>query len=460
MAAGHVDSLWWHDLPEGERGARECLAGDDEADVVIVGAGYTGLWTAYYLLDAQPELRVVVLERWVAGAGASGRNGGWCSSLLPVGWDQVAATYGRAAAMAWQRAADATLGEISRVVQREAIHADLKVGGYLKVASNRAQMRRLIEELDEARDWGRGEEDLYMLDVEESARRIRASRSLGALFTPHCASVQPARLVRGLARAVERKGGVILEGTSALRVEPGRVVTPRGQVRARTVVNAVEGYLARLPGHRRSRLPMRSVMVATEKLPESFWDSVGWRDGETFNDARRGLFYAQRTREGRIAIGGRGAPYAFGSGTADPAPGTARRKAAISEVLVEQFPALAGVRAEYVWSGVLGAPRDWMPSVSFDPRTRMGTAGGYSGDGVALTNLAGRTLADLILGRDTPECRLPWVGHPSPAWEPEPLRWAGVTAAAWLAASADRDDEAGRAGTGLRGRLFTRLTGH
>jgi glycine/D-amino acid oxidase-like deaminating enzyme len=265
--------------------------------------------------------------------------------------------------------------------------------------------------------------------------------------------------VQGLAAAVERAGVVVHERTRVLRIEPHVVHTDHGRVRADVVVRATEGYTAGLPGHRRSLAPVYSLMIATEPLPSAFWDEVGWAGRETLTDGRNLIIYAQRTADDRIALGGRGAPYHFGSAVSaenDRDPAVFR---ALRQTLGSLFPAAADARITHHWGGPLGVPRDWFTSVGLDRSTGLAWGGGYVGDGVAASNLAGRTLADLVLERDTELVRLPWVGHRSRRWEPEPLRWAGVNAGLRLAAAADaiaaRTPRPARRTT----RLLTALTG-
>jgi glycine/D-amino acid oxidase-like deaminating enzyme len=289
---------------------------------------------------------------------------------------------------------------------------------------------------------------------------VAADRVFGGTWTPHCAAVHPARLVRGLADAVERRGVTIHEGTPVTEIAPHAARTPRGDVRARVVVRALEGYTAGLPSSRRDLLPLYSLMLATEPLPEEFWAEVGWSARETLSDARRLVIYAQRTADGRIAMGGRGAPYRLGSRIRRAHEQARGVHELIRHSLVELFPALADARITHRWGGVLGVPRDWWPSVHLDPATGLARAGGYAGDGVAMANLAGRTLADLITGRDTALTRLPFVGHRSPRFEPEPLRWLGVNTGLHLAAAIDeRERRTGRPAAVLD-RIMTRLTGH
>ncbi len=454
-------SLWLDTLPDGDLVRRRpALPGPTEVDVAIVGGGYTGLWTAYYLARQNPALRIVVLEKEFAGFGASGRNGGWLSNLLPISWEAIAAATSREAAVAWQRSADATVDEVLAVAEAEGIDAQARKGGYLCLATSELQARRLQQSVVRAREWGNDPGDLVWLTRAEARDRVAADRVFGATWTPHCAAVHPARLVRGLAEAVERLGVTIHEGTPVTEIAPHLARTPYGDVRATTVVRALEGYTRTLSGRRRDLLPLYSSMLATEPLSDEFWAEAGWSGRETLGDDRRLLIYAQRTADGRIAMGGRGAPYRLASRINPAHELAAGVHDMIRHSLVELFPQLAEARITHRWGGVLGVPRDWWPSVHHDPATGLARAGGYAGDGVALTNLAGRTLADLITGTDSELTHLPWVGHRSPRFEPEPLRWVGVNAGLHLAGLVDeRERRTGRTATVLD-RAMTMLTGH
>ena len=461
MIAPAPRSLWHETLPDGDLlTARAQVSGSTQADVAIVGGGYTGLWTAYYLARRDPGLKIVVLERDFAGFGASGRNGGWLSNLLPLSRESIAAESSREAAVAWQRAADATVDEVLAVARDEGIDAQAAKGGFLCVATTELQAARLRESVDRAREWGFGDDDLRWLSRSEARERVAADGVHGGTWSPHCAAVHPARLVRGLAEAVERLGVTIHESTPVTEITPHTARTPFGDVTAKVVVRALEGYTRTLPAARRDLLPLYSSMLATEPLPDDFWKEVDWSGRETLSDDRRLIIYAQRTADGRIAIGGRGAPYRWGS-RINRAHELARGvHEMIRHSLVELFPQLTDAAITHRWGGVLGIPRDWWPSVHFDPATGLARAGGYTGDGVALTNLAGRTLADLITGEDSELTRLPWVGHRSRRFEPEPLRWLGVNTGLHLAAAIDeRERRTGRPAA-LLDRALTRLTGH
>jgi glycine/D-amino acid oxidase-like deaminating enzyme len=433
-------SLWWDGLPD-PIGVRPSLTGDLDVDVAVVGGGFTGLWAAYYLAEADPTLRIAVVERDVVGFGASGRNGGWCSALFAVPEARLDEVGGPGAGAAVRRAMVDTVGEVGRVVADEAIACGFTRGGTVVLARTGVQLERARRQLAEARAAGIGPDDLCLLSAAEASAMARATSVLGGTYTPHCAAVDPARLVRGLGEAVERRGVTIYEQTAARAVEPGAVVTEGGTVRAPTVVRATEGYTRTLRGEERTVVPVYSLMIATEPLPDEFWDRAGLARRETFADHRHLVIYGQRTEDGRMAFGGRGAPYHFGSAIRSEYERDTDVHQALRHTLVDLFPALAGVEITHRWGGPLGIARDWFTSVGLDPATGVAWAGGYVGDGVSTTNLAGRTLRDLILRRDTELTRLAWVGHRSRRWEPEPLRYLGINAGLRLAAGADRAEE-------------------
>jgi glycine/D-amino acid oxidase-like deaminating enzyme len=449
----------WHEDAALDWAPTRVLEGDLDVDVAVVGGGYTGLWTAYYLAKADPSLRIAVLESRFVGFGASGRNGGWCSAIFPATLRKVASSSTRADAVRMQHAMNSTVREIGAVVAAEGIDCDFHAGGYVSLARNKAQWTRAQREVASWREWGFGEDQLRLLDAREASERVAASRVLGGTFTPHCAVVQPAKLVRGLADAARRVGVAIYEDTEVRQIRTGRVATDRGEVRADVVVRATEGYTAQLEGARREVVPMYSLMVATAPLPQEVWDRIGLEDRETFSDKRHLRIYGQRTAGGRIAFGGRGAPYHFASKVKPEYDTSARVHAMLRRILVDLFPVIDGVEFTHAWGGNLGIPRDWYPSVHYDRTTGLARAGGYVGDGVATTNLAGRTLAAEILDLDSEVRSLPWLTRQSPKWEPEPLRWLGVNAGTVAFNVADRTERrSGRPSRLAAG--FWRALGH
>ncbi len=430
---GHV-SHWFDGPPR----ARAPLPGSRDADVCIVGAGYTGLWTAYYLKRADPSLRIVVLEARFAGFGASGRNGGWLSGLVPGDRERMARQYGHDRVVAWQRALNDTVDEVIDVAARENIDAGIVKGGTLEVARNRAQASRLAAAIDAERHWQ--VDGIKPLTADEARSHIRIDRVVAAYLNPHCARIQPAWLVRGLAETVERLGVDIYERSPVTEIGPGRATTGRGVVAAPVMLRATEGFTASLPGLKRRWLPMNSSMIATDPIPAQLWETIGWEGRQTLGDTAHGFFYAQRTVDDRIAIGGRSVPYRFGSRIDRDGRVPERTITHLRATLHALLPQVADVPIAHAWCGVLAVPRDWEATVDFDRRTGLGWAGGYVGHGVTATNLAARTLTDLVLDRTTPLTALPWVGHRSRGWEPEPLRWLGVCGMYLAYKAADRHE--------------------
>jgi glycine/D-amino acid oxidase-like deaminating enzyme len=326
------------------------------------------------------------------------------------------------------------------VAQREGIDCDFSKGGTIGFARTESQLARSRAKVARARAWGQTEEDYRLLSADEAGSIARASRVLGATYTPHCARIQPGRLVRGLARAVEKLGVRVYEQTPALSLAPSLVSTPHGRVRADAVIRATEGFTPGLPGLERAVVPVYSLVVATEPLPDSVWTEIGLTDNPTFNDHRHLIIYGQRTADGRLVFGGRGAPYHFGSALKPQYDRAERVFAGLRETLVELFPAIDGYAFTHAWGGPLGISRDWMASVGFDRETGVGWAGGYVGDGVSTTNLAGRTLADLVTEQVSDLTSLPWVDHRSRSWEREPFRWLGINAGLHAMSTADREE--------------------
>ena len=431
-------SLWLDGLP-GPLDPRPPLSGDTQVDVAVVGGGYTGLWTAYYLLNLDPTLRVLVIEKEIVGFGASGRNGGWCVGELAAGPDRQQRESSNETARRLLGALHDSVDEVGRVADRESIDCGYAKGGTIRLARNSAQLERQRTEVaHHQREFGLTDDDLRLLNAEEARKQLNATDVLGGVFFAHTAALDPARLVRGLGDAVDRLGGTIAEQTAAISIEPGRVVTDHGTVQADVVVRATEGYTSTLDGHSRTLSPLYSLMIATEPLGDDVWAEVGLDQRQTFADDRHMVIYGQRTSDGRIAFGGRGAPYGFASRIDVAIEQRSHIHDRILESLVELFPMLKGVAITHRWGGVLGVPRDWYPSVGFDRATGLAWAGGYVGEGVSPANLAGRTLAELITGTDSPRIDLPWVGHESRKWEPEPIRWLAINSALRIMGLADR----------------------
>jgi glycine/D-amino acid oxidase-like deaminating enzyme len=438
-------SFWLEDVGE-SLAPRPALDHSREVDVAILGAGFTGLWTAYYLLRGDPGLRVAVVEREIAGYGASGRNGGWCSPRFPVSAGTMTRRYGADAARAVLMALQSAVDQIRDVCAEESIDACFRASGTLTVARGAHQVAALRASLAAYERLGLGGRYSF-LTPEQVAERVRVTDVHAGLYTPDGASLHPGRLVRGMARAVEARGGVIYEQTQVTAFHGGarpRFVTEGGEIVAsKAIVLAGEAYLARLPKLHRALLPVYSLICLTEPLTAAQWQQIGWQQGENLASTRNTVVYLTRTPDGRILFGSRGAPYAYGSRISDEQDRHAETIELIQRSLLEWFPSLAGIRFTHAWGGPVGMPMDWTPAVRFDPGTRIGFAGGYTGQGVSTSNLAGQMLAAMIGDRASGFEQLPFAQRRSPGWIPEPLRWLVVR---YMQGALERIDKAAEAG--------------
>ena len=429
-------SMWLDEL-DPTPPPRPPLGGDADVDVAIVGAGYTGLWTAYYLSRLDPSLKVMVIEREHVGFGASGRNGGWAVGELAASVEAYAKLSDLDTAVRQARAVFDAVDEVGRVATAESIDCGYAKGGTVYMARNGPQHRRQIEEIEHQHSLGFTENEFRLLDKADTEAIVGATRIRGGVFFGATAAVDPARLVVGLANAAEARGVTIVERTAATQIGPGEVITDRGTVTAEVVVQATEAYTRDLEGQRRRLVPLYSRMVATEPLPDEIFDQIGLADRPTFADARYMVIYGQRTEDNRVAFGGRGVPYLFGSKIDPSAESDRGSHDLIIETLHDLFPAVRSFEITHRWGGVLGVPRNWVPFVRYDKPTGVAAAGGYVGEGVAAANLAGRTLADLITETESERTHLPWVGARSRQWEPEPLRWLAIRGSRRILARAD-----------------------
>jgi glycine/D-amino acid oxidase-like deaminating enzyme len=451
---------------------RVALTADATTDVLIVGAGYTGLWTAFHLLRNDPTTRVMVIDANEVGFGASGRNGGWCSAISPVSMSRIDSLADRNQAVHFTKSLIDIVYDVGEFCQKYEIDAHVRHHGWMSLARNKAQLARVRDEVDEWHHFGFGSDDMTALELGDPRLPI-AEGVIGGLFTPHCAAIHPARLVHGLALTVESIGGVIHHHTPALELSesaasPHLVHTPGATIAADVVIRATEGFTSTLMNSSsREIAPIYSLMIASEPLEDAWWEELGWRKPYTLNDARKLVIYGQRTADGRLAFGGRGAPYHFGSSVKPTYDLDRVVHRGLANAVDELFPLMRDVEVTHRWGGPLGIARDWCPFVRFDRATGFGTAGGYVGDGVATSALAGRTLAELIGehnaehngGQGTPLTNSWWVNRPVKRWEREPFRWLGISAGLALPEMIDEIERDG--GTApRRARYLSRLTGH
>jgi glycine/D-amino acid oxidase-like deaminating enzyme len=424
---------------------RQALESEREVDVAIVGAGFTGLWTAYALALRDPGLRIAIVEAETVGFGASGRNGGFVSAGISGEARVYERRGGQSGVERAERAMIDGIDWIGEVVERESIGCGWEKGGAYRIATSSPQLKRVRAGLQAKRDRGIGDDDIRYVTATEIGAEVRVAGALGGTYTPHCARIDPALLARGLAEACERRGVTIYERTAATSIAARRIACPRGSLLAPVVVRATEAFTTRFPAERRTYLPLASHMLATEPLPSHVWEELGWAGCAPIADQRYQFAYAQRTPDDRIALGGRGLTYRLGGDIREEDEVQPRIHARLEQTLRRLFPAAAGARITHRWGGFFAAPRDWSMSVDFDRASGLARAGGYSGHGIVASSLGGRTLADLITGTESELTTLPWVGHVSRRWEPEPLRFVGARGIAAVASGADRvEDRTGR----------------
>jgi glycine/D-amino acid oxidase-like deaminating enzyme len=416
---------------------RPGLHGTVDADVAILGAGFTGLWTAYYLQRLDPSLRIALVEKEIAGFGGSGRNGGWCSAGFALSPTVLCERVGRDAARAMFCALFEAVDEVGTAFERESIRADYTKGGSLRLALGPHQAPALRDMLEGSRTLGLGDH-YHHLDATEVAARVRVEGAVGGVYSPHAAVLHPGKAVRGLARVVEAGGATLYEQTEVVDFAPGRLVTRGGELRARTTVLAGESYLSRLPRMHRTVAPVYSLIALSEPLTDAQWEEIGWEGRECVASCRLSVDYLQRTADGRILFGGRGAPYRFGSRIRDGYDRHAGTHEVLRTIARQWFPPLGNVHFTHAWGGPLGVTRDWMPSIGYDPDRGLAWSYGYAGQGVSTANVAGQTLAELLTGTPSPRTQLPIVGHDPRRWEPEPLRWLGIR---WVQSGYRRLDE-------------------
>lgn len=407
---------------------RPALTSDETVDVAILGGGFSGLWTAWFLLQADPTLSITIVERQFCGFGASGRNGGWCSPRLPINPAALTRRFGADTARAMLFAQQAMVDEVGRICEQEAINAHFNPAGVLTLARSARQVPSLRQSYDAYARLGMADV-CELLDAGQAHEAVHATDVHGALRLRVGGTIHPGRLVRGLARALERRGVRIHEGTEVLQTSTGMqpaLATTGGTLRARrAVLLAGEAFLTGLPDYRRRLIPMASTIMLTAPLTERQWDQVGWAGGECLSSYVHTTNYLTRTADGRILFGSRGAPYRYGSDMSETALRENANFGWIRDRLLEWWPSLEGVEFTHQWAGYLGIPRDWLPTVHFDSNHRIGHAYGYTGHGVITSAIAACALAGLVTGA-APDPHAPYLRERAPDWEVEPLRWAGI----------------------------------
>jgi putative aminophosphonate oxidoreductase len=419
-----VRSLW---LEEALRGDDEAprLSGEEQADVCIVGGGYTGLWTAIRLKEQDPALDVVVVEGDVCGGGASGRNGGFVLSW----WAKLGSlkkVCGGEEAVRLARASAEAVDGIGAFCAEHGIDAHYRHDGWLWAATSAAQLGAWEETLATAAAYG--EQPFERLDPAEVARRAGEPTHLGGVYEPSAATVQPALLARGLRRVAAQQGVRIFERSPMTRLErsrPPRVVTAGGAVMAAKVVLALNAWAAALPEVRRSLVVIASDIVATAPARERL-EAVGWTDGMCISDSRMLVNYYRTTLDGRLVFGRGGGKLAFGGNVGTTFDGPSPRAEAVTQSMRGLYPSLRDLPVTHSWMGPIDRTQVGLPFFSrLGGRDDIVYGLGYSGNGVGPTYLGGRILASIALGLDDEWSRAGLACDPVGRFPPEPFRYLG-----------------------------------
>lgn len=396
---------------------------NSQYDICIIGGGFSGLWSAHHLLNLDPSLKIAIFEAREFEFGASGRNGGWASGEFPVSKDSLISRIGEAKTTQLLEALNHSIDEIAEF-------SDASVGvakaGSLYFARNSAQLSRLSERVDD---------DHIFLSANEASEMLNVEGIKGGLFTKNCATINPFNLIKFLVHSLSKRGVHLFENSFASATNGG-VLVNSSYIKAPVVIQATEAFGD--PG--REFIPLYSLMVATEPISDSVWKEIGNSSRFTFAEASHMVNYAQRTTDNRIAIGGRGATYPFGSKLNPAKEKTAKVHATIRSLLVSWFPVLKDIQFTHAWGGAVAITRDWEPYLHWDRESGFARLGGYAGDGVTMSYLASKILAHEILEKPSELSELHFVNRKIRKWEPEPIRYLGVNALMKLSGLADKEE--------------------
>lgn len=421
MPAAWSDRSYWLGASPYEPGP--ALSGERRADVAIVGGGFTGLCTAHFLSELEPSLDVVVLESEVVGFGASGRNGGFSMTLFGLTLGVTARMYGKARAAEAHHYMEEAVETLERLVGELGIDSDYERPGFLRVATSPAYVRRIQEEIELAHRLGL--EGIEWIGADAVRAEVDSPTYLGAWSEPRCGILDPAKQARGLAAAVRRAGVDVFERSPVTRIDRGSAAitldTPGGRVRAGRVVLATNAYSHLLPELRRRQSPAFTHIVLTEPLSDSQLGEIGWRNRQGIETARNMVHYYRLTADNRLLMGGRDVSLSYGTDMErDHHPPTF---AGLERDVRTTFPSLRDVRFTHRWGGPVSVPVQMVPALGRLGDPRIVYSLGCMGHGVSLTHLNGRTLAELLLERETERTAAWFVDRRVVPWPPEPLRF-------------------------------------
>lgn len=398
------------------------LIGELRTDVAIIGGGFTGIASAYFLKQQEPSLRVAVLENEVVGYGASGRNGGFAMTLFGMTLGLTALRFGKQKALQAHRYMEKAVDLVRELVVKHNIQCDFEFPGFLRVATTQRLKKRIVHEIDLAHSLGI--EGIEWIDADKVKGEVNSPLYLGAWWEPRCGLVNPAKLVRGMAKVVQDLGVSIYDRTPVLEVKKNNKIhlkTPGGIVIADKLVFATNAYSHLIPQLKRRQIPVFTYIVLTEPLDEKHFDSVGWKNRQGIEDARDFVHYYRLTRDNRLLMGGRDITFSFGKNMDRDLNNRIFQK--LQEDIVLTFPALKGVRITHRWGGPVSIPTDLSPAMGYLGDKRIVYSLGCVGHGVALTHMNGWTISDLLLEKKTERTETFFVNRKLIPWPPEPVRF-------------------------------------
>lgn len=396
--------------------ARKKITSNKTFDVAIVGGGFSGLWSAYHLKQIQPALSIAIFEQNYVGFGASGRNGGWASAEYPTSSTRLIKEHGLQVYQNLRKCLIESIDEIGLIAKTHNWSIEYAKGGSLVFATNNAQLSRICQEIDNEHNF---------LNSNEVKQLLNVKNIMGGLFTPHCAALNPFKLTRALAEHLEHLGVQIFENSRVEEIHDKKIQVNGFDIDCQISIRATEAFTSR-KWMKNQQIPIYSLMVATEPLTADQLMQIRNMQRATFQEACHLITYAQITGDNRLAIGGRGVRYKLFSRLSQRSEIDNRMHSALERRALRWFPQLEGINFEYRWGGPVALTRKWQSYLNFDRSSGRAAIGGYVGDGVTLSYLAGKTLAQKINNIKT--LNLPFVNQKIGKWEPEPIRYLAVNA--------------------------------
>ena len=408
---------------------RKSINKNESFDVAIIGAGFSGLWSAFHLKQFQPNLKIAVFEKEYVGFGASGRNGGWASAEYPTSSNRLIKENGLESYKNLRTAITKSIDEIGQIAKSNNWQIDYAKGGALVFARGNAQLSRISKDIDD---------EHQLLNRSQTTELLNIPSALGSIFTPHCAALNPFKLVRTLADHLEKNGVIIYEQSNVSEIKDKQVAVNGFKVDCIFSIRATEAFTPRRwMGNR--QIPIYSLMVATEPLSSEVIKQIRNAQRATFQEACHLITYAQITADNRLAIGGRGVRYKLFSRLSERSEIDNRMHSALERRARSWFPQISDAKFEYRWGGAVALTRRWQAYLNFDQAASRAEIGGYVGDGVTLSYLVAKTLAEKMSKLKT--ANLPFVDQRIGKWEPEPIRYLAVNAGFKATVIADYEEK-------------------